>query len=348
MLFFGAEKVLKMKNPKVSILIPTYNQEKYIGQALESALAQSYTNKEIVVSDDRSTDQTGEIAKKWEKEHPEIRYFCNTENTGRVANYHKALYEYATGDLAINLDGDDYFCDNSYIEQAVRLFEKHPDLVLVFADKISFFEKQEKFIKDKNNRDLPALIDGNWLFINYHKKFSVAHLSSIYNRHEAIKSGYYLHEINSADWESMLRMILNRKVAYISRYVGVWRKHSNNASRSIKVEHLIDNALYVEKPYEKALKHQIFPTQKLNFWRKKLLKRWFLNAIVKVLFLDKKQIGKLLYHIKNYDAGVYQSIIRDPRFWALRILAVNPKLLAFVLKSVFQQKSFVYDLQKKA
>ena len=218
---------------KVSIIIPTYNQAKYLGQCIQSALDQDYPDKEVIVSDDCSTDQTEEIVKLFLKKHPQLRFFRNGHTLGRTGNYKTSLNNYASGDLALILDGDDYFTDSGYIKNAVGLFEKNPELVLVFANSITFFEPDGSFIVDKVNSGLKGIIDGNWLFINFYRGYSIPHLTCLYKRKEAVALDFYRENIQSSDWESILRLLIGHKVAYLNKCVGVWRKHGLNESLSI-------------------------------------------------------------------------------------------------------------------
>ena len=77
-----------MDLPKVSIMIPTYNQQKYILRAIESALSQDYENIEIVIVDDNSPDETQAIVEAYlsKKNDTRIRYFRNQENIGIIKN----------------------------------------------------------------------------------------------------------------------------------------------------------------------------------------------------------------------------------------------------------------------
>ena len=77
--------------PKVSIMIPVYNQEDYIANTIQSALNQNYNNIEIIISDDASTDNTSQIIKDF-LPNQKIKYFRNQVNIGRVKNYRKLLY----------------------------------------------------------------------------------------------------------------------------------------------------------------------------------------------------------------------------------------------------------------
>lgn len=107
---------------KVSVIIPIYNKEKYIEKCLESVLNQTYSNLEIIVVDDASTDSSLEIVKKISDER--IKIIALAENKG-VSNARNEGIDLATGDYICFLDADDYWV----------------------LDKI---EKQVKFIEDNN------------------------------------------------------------------------------------------------------------------------------------------------------------------------------------------------------
>ncbi|HEY1869535.1 MAG TPA: glycosyltransferase family 2 protein, partial [Chitinophagaceae bacterium] len=117
--------------PLVSIMIPAYNQAEVLGTAIESALSQDYPHLEVVVSDDCSTDETKAVLKKFETD-TRLRYYRNTQNSGRVANYKKTLEQYVNGDWVVNLDGDDYFTDLSFISKAIQLIYKSDPGSIVF------------------------------------------------------------------------------------------------------------------------------------------------------------------------------------------------------------------------
>lgn len=91
---------------KVSILISVYNKEKYLKQAIESALSQTYPNKEIILLDDNSTDNSLNIA----KEYPIVIY-SNERNMGQAYTKNK-LASLSTGDYIQYLDADDYLNEN--------------------------------------------------------------------------------------------------------------------------------------------------------------------------------------------------------------------------------------------
>lgn len=110
--------------PRISVLIPTYNRSHYLVEAVESALSQDYSNFEVIVSDNASTDGTGEAVRKYLAD-PRFRYFRNGKNLGSGPNYRRLLYEYATGRFAHYLTDDDYFIDTGHLSKAARIIREH-------------------------------------------------------------------------------------------------------------------------------------------------------------------------------------------------------------------------------
>ena len=90
--------------PKVSIILANYNEEKYIAEAIESVINQTYTNWELLIVDDCSTDNTDEIVASFKDDR--IRYFHNEKNSGAALTRNKALRE-AKGEWIAFLDSDD-------------------------------------------------------------------------------------------------------------------------------------------------------------------------------------------------------------------------------------------------
>ena len=210
---------------RVSVMITSYNQERYIIQALKSVLIQDYPNLEILIGDDASTDKTEEIIKPYLKDR-RIKYVRHEKNIGQTANKHKLLYEHANGSYMMQLDGDDFLTDNTYISQAMKLAEKN-DLSAIFAKNRVLIEKNKIYIEDKINSDLPCVIDGNRLFINYYKVYSLPSPGFIYDDSKALSADFFEKgNIPSYDWESFLKLFINNKVGFINKYVSVWRKHT--------------------------------------------------------------------------------------------------------------------------
>lgn len=93
-------------NPLVSILMTAFNREKYIAEAIESVLASSYSNFELIIVDDASADNTVAVAKKYGESDKRVKVHLNQKNLGDYANRNKAA-SYANGEFIMYVDSDD-------------------------------------------------------------------------------------------------------------------------------------------------------------------------------------------------------------------------------------------------
>jgi glycosyltransferase involved in cell wall biosynthesis len=126
---------------KVSIIIPVYNTEKYIGKAIASVLNQTYTNLELILVDDASTDNTYEVCEAYAQKDERIRLYRNEHNLGMMPNWNHAL-EYVTGEYWGKLDADDWW-DTTFIEQCVNVLDNQPDVGMVCGRYVLVDEKDD-------------------------------------------------------------------------------------------------------------------------------------------------------------------------------------------------------------
>lgn len=105
----------------VSIIVPVYNLEKYIGRCIASVINQTYLKIEIIIIDDGSTDKTGEICEKYARERDNIK-LIHKKNEG-VSKARNIGIEFAKGEYITFLDGDDYL-ENDAIENMLKITKK--------------------------------------------------------------------------------------------------------------------------------------------------------------------------------------------------------------------------------
>lgn len=231
--------------PKVSILIPTFNQEDCVSSAILSALAQSYPNLEVIVVDDASPDRTAEKVGVFNDSR--LRYVRNEKNLGRVRNYRRALYELATGEWAVVLDGDDFYIDNHFISKAIALAYSQPGILIVSA-------RHKVVTRTRTSESLglgEMVITGKEALLSYHDhRYHFSHLGTVYHRPSALANDFYRVDVISSDWESLLRLALNGKVAYLDCVVGCWNLHETNASLSNCWKDLVENLKIWESIYQ--------------------------------------------------------------------------------------------------
>ena len=219
---------------KATIMIPTYNQPQYIEQCVESAMAQDYPNLEIIISDDSTNDKTEHIIKEKYLNEPRIKYLYNKIRLGRVKNYHHTLHEKATGDYVLNLDGDDWLTDDTYISEAVKILDEHKDVMCTMAGISYFYEEEKKLHTGKANfKSLKHIDEGNkYLALRTQRKVDFNHLTVLYRREEAVKLDFYSIDSTWTDSLSIFKLVCGQKMAFFNKTVGVWRIHASNESKS--------------------------------------------------------------------------------------------------------------------
>ena len=118
--------------PKVSIGMPVYNGEKYIREAIDSLLAQTYTDFELVISDNASTDGTEAICREYMNKDIRIKYIKQPMNIGACNNFNYLL-EHARGNYFKWLAHDDYL-EPFFLEMIIKYLDDHDDVVLCMSD----------------------------------------------------------------------------------------------------------------------------------------------------------------------------------------------------------------------
>ena len=122
---------MKKEFPLVSILIPNFKHSKYLDQCIQSAVAQTYPNKEIVVMDNNSTDDSVKIASKYAKDGVLV---CKNQFNIMNRNYRILVEQYGRGKYFILLCADDYLLPD-FIENAVAIMEKYPNVGYVHGER---------------------------------------------------------------------------------------------------------------------------------------------------------------------------------------------------------------------
>jgi glycosyltransferase involved in cell wall biosynthesis len=108
--------------------MPVYNGEKYLREALDSILVQTYNDFELIISDNKSTDSTEQICRKYAVEDRRIRYFRNKKNIGVPKNFNRT-FELSSGEFFMWATHDDLH-STEYLQKCVRILDKNPSIVL--------------------------------------------------------------------------------------------------------------------------------------------------------------------------------------------------------------------------
>ena len=114
---------------KVSVIMPVYNTEKYLGKAIESVLSQTYTDYELLLIDDKSTDNSKEICREYSKKDSRVTLLENNSECHGPGPTRNIGLDYATGDYVYFMDADDWI-DQELLECTVnRMKETNAELV---------------------------------------------------------------------------------------------------------------------------------------------------------------------------------------------------------------------------
>ena len=127
-----------IKTPRVSVIMGIYNCENTLSEAIESILSQTYSNLELIMCDDGSTDNTYKVAKDYANKNQNITLIKNEMNEGLAYTLNKCL-KYSTGTLIARQDGDDISVPKR-IEKQVGIFLKNSEISIVSTNTIHFDE----------------------------------------------------------------------------------------------------------------------------------------------------------------------------------------------------------------
>jgi glycosyltransferase involved in cell wall biosynthesis len=208
--------------PRVSVVIPAYNVEPYVREAVESAVAQTVPPHEILVVDDGSTDGTGAVVDALAREHASVRVF-HQENGGPAVARNTAIAA-ATGEFLTFLDADDAMVPDR-IETQVGYLLAHPETDVVIGAVERFAEAGVEFDVAFLRHEIGALqrADGANLMAMTARASAFAELGSF-------DPSYRLSE----DYQWLVRAHAREKtIALVPRIVTVRRLHETNVSSAV-------------------------------------------------------------------------------------------------------------------
>lgn len=152
-----------MNIPQISVIVPVYNVEKYLSRCIESILSQTFTDFELLLIDDGSTDRSGEICDEYAKKDARIRVL-HKENGG-VASARQMGIDKAMGKYSIHADGDDWAESKMLEKMFLRIIETNADMVI--ADYFHDNNGQSIYIQQRNSNKIFSLDILNEILVGY-------------------------------------------------------------------------------------------------------------------------------------------------------------------------------------
>ncbi len=205
-----------MANPKLSVLLSAFNAEKYIREAVESILNQTFTDFELLIADDGSKDRTRRIIDSFED--PRIRISHNEVNQGKTATINR-LFTLCTREFATIHDADD-FSDPERLEKQVEFLSNNPDHVACGVNFITILENGDEFGRSKMNVSNETIWGEIALQSQMHGPTAVFR-TEVAARLECIYRSYF--QDNFEDIDFLYRLFSFGKVANLTEHLYYYR-----------------------------------------------------------------------------------------------------------------------------
>ncbi len=314
--------------PKVSVCIPTYNTARYLPEAIESVLRQDFTDYELVICDDVSTDETPEICQGYGD--PRIRYIRFRENAKQAGNFNRCLQE-ARGELVTLLHADDYFLPGFLSDRVNRLTD-NPELGFVFgAVQIADADSNISSVNGRWTSDhdfragelLEPLLRG----------CIVSPPSLMVRKVCTTGAGLFRTDLTwGHDWEWMLRLAEKYTAYYVSQPFAVYRVH--DGSGTAEQLNAAKNGSQERRILEDTLARLSSEDNRFNELRRPIfqaLSRRHMYFAEQALFDGRRYVARNnLYYAALADA----TMLVRPTFWALLMGSFGPAGLYARYRSV--------------
>lgn len=296
--------------PLVTIAMVTYNSDKYIRIAIESVLSSNYSNFELIIADDLSTDNTWQIIQTFND--PRIRAHQNKINKGEYFNRNKCI-DLAKGDYLIFVDGDDYIFPES-IDKCVKYYCQFPEVAFMLAASTRQSMIYPIELMPKDSLLIHFFIEPLFNHSFLQACFSIKHLRN--NNNLATK-------FIAGDYHIFLKLANNHSFLLINAPLGWWRIHEQQASKKLLgIGGILDNYRIIQDilPTNTSLtssqKKEIL-NKYIKQFAKYLIKhpRHFKSEHIKMLLnysFRTKKSRLLSYSDLGYSLPITKDIAKNP------------------------------------
>lgn len=289
------EKKSKMQNKeKISVILPVYNGEDHVAEAIESVLQQTYNNWELIIVNDCSTDSTSQILESYARKDSRVRVVTNPVNFKLPRSLNEG-FRNATGEYYTWTSDDNRYRPNA-LERLVKALQEDKDAVMVYSD--------FTLIDDKDNvirlfeKDEPEIIP----FIN------PVGASFLYTREVAEKvGGYDANLFLAEDYDYWIRIWREGKIIHINEDLYLYRLHDKSLTST--------RADAIQRQVYKTLeKHFLFLYNKMRTKREK--KKFLDNLLEYGYCMDRKTIMRYLTSVyPGYPVHVAVMQIKKILHW---------------------------------
>lgn len=234
---------IKTEKPRVSIVMPVYNCEKYLAEALASLLVQTYEDIEIVVINDGSTDSSKSILLRFAKLDPRIR-IINQKNSGIVNALNRGIKE-SSGEYIARMDGDDTSFPNRIKEQ-VEILDANPESVLVAGNYEVMDEHSQTMYRER------IAPDNEFIQRAFYLRNVVAHGSVMFRKSATKLVGDYSDKYGpTEDMELWMRMLDSGQFTATGTSIYRWRVNSQGITSQNNAESIKQAKLHIKQRWSR-------------------------------------------------------------------------------------------------
>jgi glycosyltransferase involved in cell wall biosynthesis len=294
-----------MEQPKLSVICLSWNHEKYIEQALNSIINQTYTDLEIIYIDNDSKDNSFQIAetilKNANVKHT-IKKFEKNIGATKALNY--AISELCNGEYISMISMDDWLELDNY-ELKINYSLQYPQYGIIYSEGFYYYEDQTKSISI-NNENLKE----GWVFDDLLKSNFLFMMGALIKKEVYDSIGLYKEDNSIEDWEFALRVAQKYPIGLVQKPLFYYRQHSTNYSG------------HSHKYYKDCLavinKYKEFPNHKIG-------SNWINEAYISFLLTEKFSFNNLFYMIKNskFNLRKFKEIVK----YSIKAIISNSKTL---------------------
>lgn len=312
--------------PLVSILIPVYNREDLLKPCIESALAQTYDNTEIIVVDNQSTDGTWDVCREYAEKYSKVKAYQNEENLGPVGNWLSCM-NHASGELGKILFSDDLMYE-TYLEKTVPLLKE--DVGLVFssveigeergAGEISYRYKTDTCQINSEDFLQDMILGKLWLVSPGGALFRMADLKKNLRYKEKTIPSPTIHDFDRHGagpdlWLYLSTAGMYQKVAYFDEPLCLFRSHSGSISiMNSKTEYLSKCYFQARLVYSENNMPELAEKILVNEWRKQLRNtdKWLSFEHFISFYTEKKGNYRvsMIFYLRRKMSWLYRRLFK--------------------------------------
>lgn len=323
--------------PKISVIIPVYNVEKYLAQCLDSVINQTYKNLEIICVDDCSTDNSREILQEYAKKDDRIKLVFNEQNSGPGYTRNNGL-NIASGDYIHFIDSDDWLDLDTYEYLINKANKNKAEVFYFYVRQISNISNQQKKWSHYNGEKLNTIcnigtnpqISDNWIRYIYNKLY----LKSFLDKNNIRFNDYPCYE----DHEFSLKVLLfANSIYYVDKVFYNYRVDNSHSITGKFYEYIeyaylsYKNALSLFENFEDDLKNKLIINEFGKYFQ-------ILNGAYEYKKINYQEFREYLQKIdtSNYN----EQILNSGKF-------IQYKEITQGCESLYQLKTFIRNFLRK-